>query len=83
MKKLKIHRVSQEEFLDNTYDEPVYVHLRSEDYYAHKDGREWDKSDFYKHPEDYVSAFKPYFQKADVMLNAIFWKEDIPFVLYS
>jgi alanine dehydrogenase len=78
MKKLKIHRVSQEEFLDNTYDEPVYVHLRSEDYYAHKDVREWDKSDFYKHPEDYVSSFKPYFQKADVMLNAIFWKEDIP-----
>ena len=78
MKKLRIHRVSQEEFLDNVYEEPVFVQLRSEDYYTHKDNRMWDKSDFYKHPEDYVSSFKPYYQKADVMLNAIFWKEDVP-----
>ncbi len=78
LKKLKIHHVSQEEFLENTYSEAVYVHLRSEDYYAHKDGKEWDKANFYKHPEDYISSFKPYFQKADVMLNAIFWKEGVP-----
>lgn len=76
-KKLKIHHVSQEEFLENTYDHPVYVQLRSEDYYERKDGREWDKSDFYKHPEDYRSSFAPYYKKADVMINAVFWKEGI------
>lgn len=77
MKKLKIHHVTPEEFLENTYDHPVYVQLRSEDYYVRKDGREWDKSDFYKHPEDYRSAFQPYYQKADVMINAVFWKPGI------
>lgn len=75
MKKLKIHHVSQEEFLENEYDHPVYVHLRSEDYYERKDGREWDKADFYKHPEEYRSCFAPYYKKADVMINAVFWKE--------
>lgn len=77
MKKLKIHRVSQDEFLENDYDHPVFVQLRSEDYYERKDGREWDKSDFYKHPEDYHSSFAPYYQHADVMINAVFWHPGI------
>lgn len=84
MKKIKIHHVSQEEFLENTYDHPVYVQLRSEDYYERKDGREWDKSDFYKHPEDYRSSFAPYYKVADIMLNAVFWKEGIePFFTHE
>ena len=77
MKKLKIHHVTQEEFLENTYDHAVYVQLRSEDYYQRKDGSEWDKSDFYKHPEDYKSSFAPYYKVADIMINAVFWKEGI------
>jgi saccharopine dehydrogenase (NAD+, L-lysine-forming) len=84
LRKLKIHHVTQEEFLENTYDHPVYVQLRSEDYYERKDGREWDKSDFYKHPEDYRSSFAPYYQKADVMVNAVFWKDGIePFFTHE
>jgi saccharopine dehydrogenase (NAD+, L-lysine-forming) len=77
MKKLKIHHVTPEEFLDNEYDHPVYVQLRSEDYYERKDGREWDKSDFYKHPEDYKSSFAPYYKRADILINAVFWREGI------
>lgn len=73
LKKIKLHRVSQEEFLDNKYDHPVYVQLRSEDYYTRKDGREWDKSDFYKHPQDYRSSFAAYYRNADVMINAVYW----------
>jgi saccharopine dehydrogenase (NAD+, L-lysine-forming) len=84
MRKLKIRHVSQEEFLEEDYNIPVYVHLRSEDYYSRKDGRPWDKADFYKHPEDYYSTFKPYFQKADVFINAVFWREGIePFFTHE
>ncbi len=84
MKKLKIHHVTPEEFLENDYDHTVYVHLRSEDYYERKDGREWDKADFYKHPEDYRSSFAPYYKRADVMVNAVFWKNGIePFFTHE
>ena len=69
MKRLKIHHVTPEEFLENEYDHPVYVNLRSEDYYERKDKREWDKSDFYKHPEDYISCFEPYYKKADISVS--------------
>jgi alanine dehydrogenase len=77
MKKLKIHHITPEEFLENEYDHPVYVQLRSEDYYERKDGREWDKADFYKNASFYASKFAPYYQKADVMINAVFWHAGI------
>lgn len=84
MRKLKIHHVTPEEFLANEYEHPVYVHLRSEDYYERKDGREWDKSDFYKHPEDYRSSFAPYYKSANVMINAVFWRAGIePFFTHE
>ena len=78
LRALGIKQVSAEDFLKNDYAEPVFVQLRSEDYYAHKQGRFWDKSDFYKHPEDYISTFKPYTKVADIFINAIFWKAHIP-----
>jgi alanine dehydrogenase len=84
LRKLKIHQVSQQEFLEDDYNRPIFVHLRSEDYYERKDGRIWDKSDFYKHPEDYKSCFKPYAQRADIMVNAVFWKPGIePFFTHE
>ncbi|MCU0421529.1 MAG: NAD(P)-dependent oxidoreductase [Bacteroidia bacterium] len=77
LKKLKIHHVTPEEFLEQQYNHPVYVQLRSEDYYERKDGKEWDKSDFYKHPQEYRSTFAPYYKQADIMINAVFWREGI------
>ncbi|MCB0820505.1 MAG: alanine dehydrogenase [Bacteroidetes bacterium] len=78
LKKAGITEVTPDEFLTETFSKPVYVHLVSEDYYAHKDEREWDKADFYRHPESYKSVFIPYAEKCDLMMNAIFWNEKIP-----
>lgn len=76
--KLNIREVTPREFIENTYPHPVYVHLVPEDFYAQKDGAVWDKSDFYRNPENYVSTFKAYTRHCDLMLNAIFWNERIP-----
>ena len=76
--KLNIREVTPREFIENTYPYPVYVHLVTEDFYAQKDGAVWDKSDFYRNPENYVSTFKVYTRHCDLMLNAIFWNERIP-----
>jgi len=76
--KLGIREVTPREFLEQTFSEPVYVHLVTEDFYAQKDGAVWDKADFYRNPENYVSTFKPYTRVCDLMLNAIFWNERIP-----
>jgi len=76
--KLNIREVTPREFIEETYPYPVYVHLVPEDFYAQKDGAVWDKSDFYRNPENYVSTFKNYTRHCDLMLNAIFWNERIP-----
>jgi saccharopine dehydrogenase (NAD+, L-lysine-forming) len=76
--KLNIREVTPREFIENTYPYPVYVHLVPEDFYAQKDGAVWDKSDFYRNPENYVSTFRAYTSHCDLMLNAIFWNERIP-----
>jgi len=78
IKKLKIREVTPDEFLNEKYNEAVYVHLVSEDYYHHKDGLEWDKADFYQNPENYVSTFSPISKVCDLFVNAIFWNEKIP-----
>ncbi|MBP9689165.1 MAG: alanine dehydrogenase [Bacteroidia bacterium] len=77
MRKLKIRHVTPEEFIGSEFDEPVYAQLRSENYYERKDGGEWDKSHFYKNPEDYRSKFAPYYKKADIFINAVFWHAGI------
>lgn len=78
LKYLKIKEVTKDEFLNQSFPFPVFVHLRSEDYYARKDGKIWDKSDFYHCPEEYLSTFEPYQRVTDIMVNAIFWHNGIP-----
>lgn len=70
--------VTREELLEESYNVPVFAHLRPEDFYERKDGELWDKSDFYVHPEEYGSTFLKYAEVTDLMINAIFWHEKIP-----
>lgn len=77
LRQLNIREVSHQEFLTESYSAPVFVQLRSEHYYARRDGREWDKSDFYIYPEEYESTFLPYTRKADILMNGAFWNERI------
>jgi len=78
LKKLAIREVTPDTFLNEKFNEPVYAHLVSEDYYKHKDGIEWDKADFYQYPENYISTFLPYAKVCDIFVNAIFWHARIP-----
>lgn len=78
MKKLNIKEVTSDEFLNESFNDPVFVHLIPEDFYTHKKGEEWDKSNFYQNPESYVSSFDAYTKVCDLMMNAIFWNERIP-----
>lgn len=73
-----IHQVSPRDFLRETYDEPIYTQLVGRDYLKHQDGDPFDKLHFYQHPEQYVSAFAPFAQKADMMINGIYWDNQAP-----
>ncbi|MCC6700360.1 MAG: alanine dehydrogenase, partial [Fluviicola sp.] len=78
---LPITEVTPEEFLNDTFDQPVFTHLEVEDYYARKDGAPFDKGDFYAHPDQYKSSFFRYAEKAQMYIACHFWSNKSPFII--
>ncbi len=78
LNKVKIREVTSRAFLYDTFDEPVYVHLRVDQLYEHRNKSPFDKAYFYRNPKEYFSIFHLYYPVTDLMLNAIYWNESIP-----
>ena len=81
MDMLPIMEVSPDEFLNETYDEPIFTHLEVEDYFARKDGSEFDKKDFYSNGGEYKSVFGQYARAADMYIACHFWSSTSPIIL--
>lgn len=78
---LPIMEVSPEEFLSQSFDEPVFTHLDVEDYYARKDGGDFEKKEFYTHPADFKSIFAQYANQADMYVACHYWSNASPLIL--
>lgn len=79
---MKIKEVGVADFLTKSYDEPVYVHLDTKDYYKPIDAsKTFDKSDFYAHPEKYTSDFERFSTVTDVFVAGHFFKTGNPAIL--
>lgn len=76
-----LKRISPEEFLNYTGDENVYVHLDTADYYKRKSDKGFDKSEFYKNPEIYISVLNDYVAQCDIYLACHLWKSGNPVLL--
>lgn len=75
---LPIKEVSKEDFLTKTFDEPVYVHLDTKDYYRRKSDKQFDKYEFYSSPSLYESALTDFLKTADMYIPCHFWNEHAP-----
>ena len=73
MEHAQIRQVSKEEYLNQEFDHPVFVQLKTEDLYKSKDGSTFNKTLFHSHPEEFDNAFVPVMDKTDVLINCIFW----------
>ncbi|OWP87761.1 alanine dehydrogenase [Flavobacterium covae] len=78
---MKMKKVSIEDFLSKSYDRPVYTHIDLEDYNIRKDGKPFDKKDFYTHPEEYTSNFERFTKVADVFMAGHFYGNNAPYIL--
>lgn len=78
---LPITEVTPEEFLNDSFDQPVFTHLEVEDYYTRKDGAAFEKSDFYANPSSYKSSFFRYAEKAQMYIACHFWSNKSPFII--
>ena len=78
MNLLGIHEVEPEEYLEKEFTYPVYVHLKGADLYKPLDGGSYSRKDFHANPEKYESHFPRFIPQTDVLMNGIYWSEEIP-----
>ena len=77
---LPIKEVSPEEYLTQTFNEPVYCQLEAADYYRNQAGG-FDKAAFYANPSDYTSILTQYAASSDMYIPCHYWDNKAPVLL--
>ena len=81
LRDMGIRQVTAQEFLTENFSEAVFVQLQAADYVARLDPDEsglFDKSHFYQNGAAYRSTFAPYYRRADIFINGIFYNGQAP-----
>lgn len=78
MNLLGIHEVEPDEYLERNFSYPVYVQLKGADLYIHKELKTYRREHFHQHPQEYRSRFLPYTRCTDILMNGVYWEEQIP-----
>lgn len=77
---LKIREVTDQEYLTQTFDEPVYVCIDVMEYNKRSDGTTGDKFAFYKDPSGYESDFMKYASTTDYFIAGHFYGDGAPYL---
>lgn len=78
---MKVKEVSVEDYLSKVYTEPVYVHIDVEHYNKRKDGKPFEKCNFYDNPGEYVSDFERFTKVSDIFIAGHFYANGAPVIL--
>lgn len=78
MNLLDIIEVEPDEFVQREFSYPVYVHLKGQDLYKHKQTEKYSREDFHNNPGNYSSKFEPYIYMSDILMNGTYWEKSIP-----
>ena len=78
MNLMEIHESEPEEYKTTEFAYPVYVHLKGEDLYVNKVTGKYTRKEFHEHPENYECVFKDYISETDILLNGVYWYDQIP-----
>jgi len=80
MEKSNIREVSKLEFIQDTFNEAVFVHLNTMDYNVKKDGSITVKQEFYSNPELFKSSFMDYAIHADIFIAGHYYSYGSPYL---
>ncbi|MEO7264753.1 MAG: NAD(P)-dependent oxidoreductase [Ferruginibacter sp.] len=78
MNLLGVHEVEPDEYLENNFTYPAYVHLKGANLYGHTKDGSYSRNDFHQHPENYKSKFAAYLEVTDILMNGVYWEQGIP-----
>jgi hypothetical protein len=70
--------VEPDEYLERTFSYPVFVQLKGAHLYEHKLTGMYNRESFHTNPEEYKSKFLPYTKVTDILMNGIYWDNDVP-----
>ena len=73
-------RVGVTDFLNETYDEPVYCQIDASEYNKRKDGVRGNKADFFANPEEYRSNFFRFAEVTDFYIAGHFYGDGAPYL---
>ena len=75
-----IKEVSTDQFLNETFDEAVFVNLNTLDYNIRIDSSSSSKTDFYTNPKSYKSDFLKYAKLAEMFIAGHYYAADSPYL---
>ena len=78
MNLMGIHEVEPEDYCENEFVYPVYVHLKGAALYKNKIDGSYNRKDFHANPENYDSIFSNYISDTDILMNGVYWEKTIP-----
>lgn len=78
MNLMGLTEVEPDDYLERKFKYPVFTQLKGADLYTHKETKTYKRNHFHEHPTEYRSRFLPYTHCSDILLNGIYWDEDIP-----
>ncbi|MCX6258089.1 MAG: alanine dehydrogenase, partial [Bacteroidia bacterium] len=67
-----------DDYIRNTYNEPVYFQADPDYYVKHRDGNPFNLDHFFRNPWEYQSTFMPYTQVTDILIPCHFWDPKSP-----
>lgn len=77
---MKIKPVSVDDYLNNTFNEPVYCKIDVLDYNKRKDGEIINNADFFNNPESYESNFMRFAKVTDYYIAGHFYGDGAPYL---
>ncbi len=77
---MHIKSVSVEDYLSNTFNEPVYCKIDVLDYNKRKDGHIIDVFDFFNNPQDYDANFMRFAKVTDYYIAGHFYGDGAPYL---
>jgi len=78
MNLMDVQEVEPDEYVQREFEYPVYVHLKGNDLYRHKETQKYDREDFHAHAENYRCVFEDFCPHTDILMNGIYWEPSIP-----
>ncbi len=71
-------QVGVDDFLNRTFDVPVFCQIGPGDYTRRRDGLEYSFSHFVSNPGEYESTFLPFAKVADILITGHYWDPRSP-----